>query len=111
MYSISFFSELQCGLPTTIDNGYLTAITGYKVADAAHYECNFGFEMLRSDSSSICQPNGEWSSAPLCSPISKCRLHAVSQQSCLWLRNEDVVATAFAGFAACGMKSYTTLKK
>ena len=46
---IAWFFKLQCCLPTTVDNGYLRAITGYKVADTAHYGCNFGFEMSRSD--------------------------------------------------------------
>ena len=63
--SFLFASERVCGLPPTIDFGYLSAVTGVESGDTATYQCIPGFES--AGSIMIACQNGKWGSLPACS--------------------------------------------
>ena len=54
----------MCGLPRTIDFGYLAAVTGVESGDTATYQCIPGFES--AESRIITCQNGKWGSPPAC---------------------------------------------
>jgi len=62
--SFTVLSVVYCGVPETIENGYIVSTTGADYKANATYECNGGF--THSGHTAMCNETGEWNNLPKC---------------------------------------------
>ena len=63
-----------CGEPDQAENAFITSVTSFTAGSIATYQCNVGFTLTRNPSRT-CLPNGQWTTAPICTHIHKPGTH------------------------------------
>ena len=54
-----------CGEHDQVENAFITSVTSFTAGGIATYQCNVGFTLKRNPSRT-CLPNGQWTTAPIC---------------------------------------------